>query len=165
MCRACIVIVVRWISLDGKGDWLVLDGWLTWLVWIVEQVNVLGKICTYLRCALCGCFYEWMLCPCWPLHLICFGLEWFTVNTLFLFLQCTCKGLVKVVTKANMTAQHKLVEYLVSEVTFGKVEHILQVNSLPGDRLKAILPPRNFHVYQVLTHFALHNNANKKFAV
>ena len=61
-----------------------------------------------------------------------------------------------------MTAQHRLVEYLVSEVTFGKVEHILQVNSLPGDRLKAILQPRNFHVYQVLTHFALHNSANKE---
>lgn len=62
-----------------------------------------------------------------------------------------------------MTAQHRLVEYLVSEVTFGKVEHILQVNSLRGDRLKAILPHTNFHVYQVLTHFALHNSANKEF--
>ena len=61
-----------------------------------------------------------------------------------------------------MKAQHKHVEYLVSEVTVGKVEHILQVNSLPGDRLKAILPPRNFHVYQVPTHFALHNSANKE---
>ena len=62
-----------------------------------------------------------------------------------------------------MTAQHRLVEYLVSEVTFGKVEHILQVNSLPGGRLKAILPPTNFRVYQVLAHFALHNSANKEF--
>ena len=34
-----------------------------------------------------------------------------------------------------MTAQHKHVEDLVSEVTFGKVEHILQVNTLPGDWL------------------------------
>ena len=103
--------------------------------------------------------------PCGPLHLIYMyiGLVLFTVNTLSLFLQCACKDLVKVFTKANMKAQHKHVQYLLSEVTFGKVERILQVNSLPGDRLKAILPPGNFHVYQVLTYFALPNNANKEF--
>ncbi|KAK2555497.1 E3 ubiquitin-protein ligase rnf213-alpha [Acropora cervicornis] len=38
----------------------------------------------------------------------------------------TCKDLVKVFTKANMANQHKRVKDLVSEVTFGKVEHILQ---------------------------------------
>ena len=57
-----------------------------------------------------------------------------------------------------MTAQHKHVEYLVSEVTFGKVDHILQVKTLPGGWRKSGLPPLNFHVYHVLTHFELRNS-------
>ena len=54
-----------------------------------------------------------------------------------------------------MATQHKHVKDLVSEVTFGKVEHILQVNMLPGGWRKSGLPPRNFHLYRVLTHFEL----------
>ena len=77
--------------------------------------------------------------------LILFDFLLFIVDTLSLFLQCACKDLVKVFTKANMTAQHKHVGDLVSEVTFRKVEHILQVNThFCG--LKAGLPAGNVHV-------------------
>lgn len=67
----------------------------------------------------------------------------FIVDTLSLFLQCASKELVKVLTKANMTAHHTLVGDLVFEVTVRKVEHILQVNTLPCCGLKVSLPPRN----------------------
>ena len=56
-----------------------------------------------------------------------------------------------------MANQHKRVKDLVSEVTFGKVEHILQVNTLPGGWRKSGLPLRHFHVYHELTHFELRN--------
>ena len=102
------------------------------------------------------------LAPWGNLHLICFVRLLFTVDTHSLVLQCDCKDLVKVFTKANMTAQDKHVEDLVSEVTFGKVEHILQVNIVSEGWLKSGLPPRYFQIYHVLTHFELRKYANKR---
>lgn len=61
-----------------------------------------------------------------------------------------------------MANQHKHVKDLVSEVTFGKVEHILQVNTLPGGWCKPGLPTRHFHVYHVLTHFELRNYGSRR---
>jgi len=84
------------------------------------------------------------LAPWGNLHLICFVCLLFTVDTHSLVLQCDCKDLVKVFTRTNMTAQDKHVEDLVSEVTFGKVEHILQVNTLYVGWLESGLPPRDF---------------------
>jgi len=61
-----------------------------------------------------------------------------------------------------MANQHKRVKDLVSEVTFGKVEHILQVNTLPGGWRKSGLPLRHFHVYHVLTHSELRNYGSRR---
>ena len=54
-----------------------------------------------------------------------------------------------------MTAQHKRVEDLVSEVTFGKVEHILQVNTLPSGWLCHL--EIFMYIIIALTHFELRN--------
>ncbi|XP_078381354.1 E3 ubiquitin-protein ligase rnf213-alpha-like isoform X3 [Oculina patagonica] len=43
--------------------------------------------------------------------------------------ECDCNGLVEIFTKANMAAQHNHVQDLVSEVTFRKVEGMLQRGS------------------------------------
>ena len=55
--------------------------------------------------------------------------EWRFYETLFCFvlLQCDCNDLVEIFTKVNMAKQHSLVQDLVSEVTFRKVESMLQV--------------------------------------
>ena len=45
----------------------------------------------------------------------------------FIFLQRVCTDVVEIFTKSNMVAHHDCVKNLVSEVTFRKVESMLQV--------------------------------------
>ena len=124
--------VVKGTSLVAIAcDCVVLDTFFTFcLVRNDEQVIIVVKMCTWGH-------LPWYYSTFF--HLL-------HVDTLSLFLQCPSKELVKIFTKANMTAHHKLVGDLVFEVTVRNVEHILQVNTLPCCGLKASLPPRNVHI-------------------
>ena len=57
---------------------------------------------------------------------------WFSFNVFycFIFLQRVCTDIVEIFTKSNMVAHHDCVQDLVSEVTFRKVESMLQVMGL-----------------------------------